>query len=126
VRQGLLAEVPEKLGEREQTRQADLARLVRLAEGREGGGDDFVELLHDRFGARAGRGVHLPTPHRGESLQREAVFPPRVEGGGAACGLSTGRKAWRGRRSSCRVSRKGSSPSGAATSRRSGGCFTSA
>ena len=32
VRQGLLAEVPEKLGEREQTRQADLARLVRLAE----------------------------------------------------------------------------------------------
>ena len=32
VRPGLLAEVPEKLGEREQTRQADLARLVRLAE----------------------------------------------------------------------------------------------
>src|SRR5207248_6120157 len=51
VRQGLLTEVPEKLGEREQTRQADLARLVRLAEEFVGEVEGFVDLLHERFGA---------------------------------------------------------------------------
>ena len=81
VRQGLLAEVPEKLGEREQTRQADLARLVRLADDFAGEVDGFVELLHERFGASAGRGVHLLTLHRAKGLEWDAVFLPRVEEG---------------------------------------------
>ncbi len=81
VRQGLLAEVPEKLGEREQTRQADLARLVRLAEEFGGETDGFVEVLHERFGASAGRGVHLLTLHRAKGLEWEAVFLPHVEEG---------------------------------------------
>jgi DNA helicase II / ATP-dependent DNA helicase PcrA len=79
--QGLLAEVPEKLGEREQTRQADLARLVRLAEGFDGEVDGFVDLLHERFGESAGQGVHLLTLHRAKGLEWEAVFLPRVEEG---------------------------------------------
>jgi len=81
VRQGLLAEVPDKLGEREQTRQADLARLVRLAEEFGGEVDGFVDLLHERFGESAGRGVHLLTLHRAKGLEWEAVFLPRVEEG---------------------------------------------
>jgi ATP-dependent DNA helicase UvrD/PcrA len=81
VRQGLLAEVPEKLGEREQTRQADLARLVRFAEEFAGEVDGFVELLHERFGESAGRGVHLLTLHRAKGLEWEAVLLPRVEEG---------------------------------------------
>jgi ATP-dependent DNA helicase UvrD/PcrA len=81
VRQGLLAEVPEKLGEREQTRQADLGRLVRLAEDFGGEIDGFVESLHERFGESAGRGVHLLTLHRAKGLEWEAVFLPRVEEG---------------------------------------------
>jgi DNA helicase-2/ATP-dependent DNA helicase PcrA len=81
VRQGLLAEVPDKLGEREQTRQADLARLVRLAEEFAGEVDGFVELLHERFGESAGRGVHLLTLHRAKGLEWEAVLLPRVEEG---------------------------------------------
>jgi ATP-dependent DNA helicase UvrD/PcrA len=81
VGQGLLAETPEKLGEREQTRQADLARLVRLAEEFAGEVDGFVELLHERFGESAGRGVHLLTLHRAKGLEWKAVFLPRVEEG---------------------------------------------
>ena len=81
VGQGLLAEIPEKLGEREQTRQADLARLVRLAAEFDGEVDGFVELLHERFGESAGRGVHLLTLHRAKGLEWEAVFLPRVEEG---------------------------------------------
>jgi DNA helicase-2/ATP-dependent DNA helicase PcrA len=81
VRQGLLAEVPDKLGEREQTRQADLGRLVRLAEQFGGEVDGFVELLHERFGESAGRGVHLLTLHRAKGLEWEAVLLPRLEEG---------------------------------------------
>ncbi|HEU5244293.1 MAG TPA: ATP-dependent DNA helicase UvrD2 [Gaiellaceae bacterium] len=81
VAQGLLAEVPDKLGEREQTRQADLARLVRLAEQFDGEAAEFVESLHVRFGESAGRGVHLLTLHRAKGLEWEAVFLPRVEEG---------------------------------------------
>jgi DNA helicase II / ATP-dependent DNA helicase PcrA len=81
VRQGLLAELPDKLGEREQTRQADLARLVRLAEEFDGEVDGFLELLRERFGESAGRGVHLLTLHRAKGLEWEAVFLPRVEEG---------------------------------------------
>ena len=81
VRQGLLPEIPEKLGEREQTRQADLARLVRLAEEFGGEVDGFVGSLHERFGESAGRGVHLLTLHRAKGLEWEAVFLPHVEEG---------------------------------------------
>ena len=81
VAQGLLDVVPEKLGEREQTRQADLARIVRLAEEFDGDVDAFVASLRDRFGESAGRGVHLLTLHRAKGLEFDAVFLPRLEEG---------------------------------------------
>ncbi len=81
---GMLYSLPDKLGEREQTRQADLARLVRLAGELDDGeltGSAFVAELRQRFdpGGQSARGVHLMTYHRAKGLEFDAVFLPRLE-----------------------------------------------
>jgi DNA helicase-2/ATP-dependent DNA helicase PcrA len=72
---------PDKLGEREQTRQSDLARLVRLADEVGGTGADFRAELERRFGhgGEARRGVHLLTYHGAKGLEFEVVLLPRLE-----------------------------------------------
>jgi ATP-dependent DNA helicase UvrD/PcrA len=82
ARQGWLPEPPEKLGEREEVRQADLARLVALAEEFDDGTRttaDFAAELEDRFGRSVGAGVHLLTLHRSKGLEFDAVFLPRLD-----------------------------------------------
>jgi len=81
VAAGLLERLPDKLGEREQVRQQDLARLVQLASVFEGTAAAFVADLRERFapGGDGAHGVNLLTLHRAKGLEFEAVFIPRLQ-----------------------------------------------
>ena len=86
---GWLEELPEKLGDRELTRQTDLARLVTLADGFKGDAAAFVADLRDRFdsGGEA-RGVNLLTLHKakGPRVRHRLHSAARGEGAPVAPG----------------------------------------
>ena len=81
---GWVERPPDKLGERELVRQADLGRLVKLAGEFDDGvrtTRDFIADLESRFSSTGPerKGVHLVTLHGAKGLEFEAVFVPRVE-----------------------------------------------